>query len=249
MSKTLILPIGGGGIQPTGTLNITKNGVKAVAEYANVDVNVPASAVCHGTKYISSNGIYGVTGYEEVSIKVPQTQDDGTLRTTLQSNGTTTINVDGYKFHEITVDVSGGGGGGQIANVCDTTVIHAIQFASPASNYIDLPDGSATRVYAPGYGYKRYIVFDFTSNTIVFNEATDTIAEATIKSDMWSYIDSHYDARGSVLNGSFATPPYGFDGVKVGACVYVAEGKTDCGGDPFCECATYGIGCGDFPMH
>lgn len=63
-------------IIPTGTKNINTNGTEDVTQYANVNVNVPASAV-----------------------------DTGTKQTNITTNGTQTVDVVGYADNEITVNV------------------------------------------------------------------------------------------------------------------------------------------------
>lgn len=63
-------------IIPTGTKNINTNGTEDVTQYANVNVNVPASAV-----------------------------DTGTKQTNITTNGTQTVDVVGYANNEITVNV------------------------------------------------------------------------------------------------------------------------------------------------
>ena len=87
--KYRIIPIGGGGSgpAPTGTITITDNGQYNVSQYAEADVDVPASAVDEGTKTITENGAgIDVVGYAAVDVAVPGIQPTGELD--ILNNGT-----------------------------------------------------------------------------------------------------------------------------------------------------------------
>ena len=72
------------GVEPTGTIMITENGTVDVSEYAQVNVNVPASAVVSGTKNITANGTVDVTNYASANVNVPAPQ---TIPLNMRING------------------------------------------------------------------------------------------------------------------------------------------------------------------
>lgn len=82
MSKYRILPVGGGGIVPSGTLEIRSEGTFDVTDYAKVDVDIFDDTT---TKTITNNGVYNasddnVLGYSQVTVQVPASAvDSGTL--------------------------------------------------------------------------------------------------------------------------------------------------------------------------
>ena len=91
-----IIPIiRSGGPKPSGKIEITNNGTGIdVAQYAEADVAVPASAVVSGTKSITANGTdIDVTNYAKVDVAVPSSS------TTMGS-----ITVSGTSGYHLTVD-------------------------------------------------------------------------------------------------------------------------------------------------
>ena len=103
-----IIPIGGGGIIPSGTLEIRSEGTFDVTNYAEVDVDIFDDTT---TKTVTNNGVYNaeddhVLGYSQVTVQVPASAvDSGTKQDTISVNGTSTIDVIGYANHEVTVSV------------------------------------------------------------------------------------------------------------------------------------------------
>ena len=111
--------ISGGGITPTGTINITTNGTTDVTQYASANVAVPASAVDSGTKSISSNGTHDVVGYASASVSVANSytsSDEGKVVSNgalvAQTSDTVTQNgtVDTTLINSLLVNVASSGG-------------------------------------------------------------------------------------------------------------------------------------------
>ena len=93
----------GTGPEPTGTIEITENGVFDVASYALADVDVPQGVFPTGTIPITSNGTVDVTNYASADVNVPQgIFPTGTIPIT--SNGT--FDVTNYASADVSIDIA-----------------------------------------------------------------------------------------------------------------------------------------------
>jgi len=99
------------GITPTGTINIVNNGAYDVGSYASANVSVPTGITPSGTKNIEANGDYDVTSFASAHVAVPSAFMEAI---TITENGTYVPSGSVSGFNQVTVSVSGGGGGGDL---------------------------------------------------------------------------------------------------------------------------------------
>lgn len=150
----VIQPVAGnGGIVPTGTIEITSNGLHNVAVYANALINVPTGGSTLITKTITTNGIYAAVndhadGYSTVTVNVPGSVPVGTLSVT--ENGT----YDCSSYASVNVDVQGGSASGTISIVANGSYDVA-QYANAVINVPNQVENAifnSNGVYTPSAG-------------------------------------------------------------------------------------------------
>lgn len=80
LASSVIIDTGsGGGITPTGAIEITENGTHDVTEYATAEVNVPTGITPEGEIEITENGTFDVTNFASALVNVASTGGGGNL--------------------------------------------------------------------------------------------------------------------------------------------------------------------------
>lgn len=110
---------------PSGTMNVTNNGVYNVTNFAEVDVQVEDIPAVLTTKYITQNNTYyaqndGAEGYSSVEVNV---QPDLYSLYATDNNSTYIASDYGYDgFNQVTVNVPSSGSNSKLIEVVDRSV-------------------------------------------------------------------------------------------------------------------------------
>ena len=196
----------GGGVTPTGTVNITTNGTHDVTQYASAAVAVPNSYSASDEGKVVNNGAL-----------VAQTSD------TCTENGT----VDTTLINSLTVNVSGGGGVDYLAQRCNNTitVYHSAEVVGLQGRVFDTCTSLEKVVFPNLANISHYNTFNGCSNLVAadFGGTFSTIQNNTFNG--CSKLDTLIIRSASACNlgniNAFTSTPFASGGT--GGTLYVPQ--------------------------